>query len=79
VPDLPKATYQVFVRGYGLVDSPKSGHTWQAVESDGGDAPNPRAAAEYYPANYWLSLLKIPDKSEFPIQEQGRDCRQEPG
>src|SRR5689334_25439472 len=23
VPDLPKATYQVFVRGYGLVDSAK--------------------------------------------------------
>ena len=24
VPDLPKATYQVWVRGYGLVDSPKT-------------------------------------------------------
>src|SRR5262245_65072403 len=23
IPDLPKATYQVWVRGYGLVDSPK--------------------------------------------------------
>src|SRR5215510_1853930 len=23
LPDLPKATYQVFVRGYGLVDSPR--------------------------------------------------------
>ena len=23
VPDLPKANYQVFVRGYGLVDSPR--------------------------------------------------------
>src|SRR5438309_10213120 len=23
VPDLPSATYQVFVRGYGLVDSPR--------------------------------------------------------
>jgi len=23
VPDLPPATYQVFVRGYGLVDSPR--------------------------------------------------------
>src|SRR5260370_6097215 len=29
-------------------------------------APNPRAAAEYYPATYWYSLLHIPDKSEFP-------------
>ncbi|HSL71020.1 MAG TPA: hypothetical protein VK864_12310, partial [Longimicrobiales bacterium] len=24
IPDLPKANYQVWVRGYGLVDSPKS-------------------------------------------------------
>src|SRR6185437_1125790 len=29
-------------------------------------APDPRAAAEYYPAGYWLSLLKVPEKSEFP-------------
>ena len=29
-------------------------------------APNPRAAAEYYPAGYWFSLMKVPDKSEFP-------------
>src|SRR6478609_9604249 len=27
MPDLPRATYQVFVRGYGLVDSPKSRST----------------------------------------------------
>ena len=25
------------------------------------------AAAEYYPAIYWYSMLKIPDKSEFPL------------
>ena len=29
-------------------------------------APNPHAAAQYYPAGYWLSLMKVPDKSEFP-------------
>jgi hypothetical protein len=29
-------------------------------------APNPLAAAQYYPAGYWYSLLKVPDKSEFP-------------
>ena len=29
-------------------------------------APNPRAAAEYYPAGYWFSMLEIPAKSEFP-------------
>jgi len=29
-------------------------------------APNPRAAAEYYPAGYWFSMLQIPSKTEFP-------------
>jgi hypothetical protein len=29
-------------------------------------APSPAAAAEYYPAVYWYSLLEIPDKSLFP-------------
>jgi hypothetical protein len=67
IPDLPKASYSVWVRGYGLVDSPKT----QAVPGKVLDlkavvAPNPQAAAHYYPAGYWLSLMKIPDKSEFP-------------
>ena len=29
-------------------------------------APNEAAAAEYYPPVYWLSMAKMPDKSEFP-------------
>ena len=29
-------------------------------------APDPRAAAQYYPAGYWLSLMHVPEKSEFP-------------
>jgi hypothetical protein len=29
-------------------------------------APNPQAAAAIYPAHYWYSLIKVPDKSEFP-------------
>ena len=28
-------------------------------------APNEAAAAQYYPAIYWYSMLKIPDASEF--------------
>src|SRR5262245_31984315 len=67
VPDLPAGTYSLWVRGYGLVDSPK-------VESKPGKivnltatlAPSPRAAAQYYPANYWYSLVKVPPKNEFP-------------
>ena len=29
-------------------------------------APSARAAAEYYPASYWYSLLQIPPASDFP-------------
>ena len=67
LPDLPEATYDVWVRGYGLVDSPKvqvSPGTVQDLTAV--VAPNPGAAAQYYPAGYWLSLIHVPDKSEFP-------------
>jgi hypothetical protein len=67
IPDLPKAGYNVWVRGYGLVDSPKvKGSPGQALSLKGVTAPSPHAAADYYPAGYWFSLLKIPEKSEFP-------------
>jgi hypothetical protein len=67
VPDLPKATYDVWVRGYGLVDSPKTKSVpGKVVNLTAVVAPNPRAAAEYYPAGYWLSLLGVPAKNEFP-------------
>src|SRR5947207_7852935 len=67
IPDLPKATYAVWVRGYGLVDSPRTQATpGKPLNLTAVPAPDPRAAAEYYPAGYWLSLLKVPEKSEFP-------------
>jgi hypothetical protein len=67
VPGLPKANYSVWVRGYGLVDSPKvQAVPGKSLNLRASVAPNPRAAAEYYPASFWYSLLKIPDKSEFP-------------
>jgi hypothetical protein len=66
LPDLPKAKYKVWVRGYGLVDSPKvDGEPGQQLNLRAAPAPNEAAAAQYYPAIYWYSMLKIPDKSEF--------------
>ncbi len=55
------------MRGYGLVDSPK-------VDSEPGKqlnltavkAPNEKAAAEYYPAIYWYSMIKVPAQTQFP-------------
>ena len=60
VPDLPAGTYDVWVRGYGLVDSTKVQSTPGKVLSlTATPAPNEAAAAEYYPAIYWFSLLHI--------------------
>src|SRR6266705_4577019 len=66
IPDLPKAKYKVWVRGYGLVDSAK-------VDSAPGKqrnltavkAPNEAAAAAYYPAIHWYTMMKIPEASMF--------------
>lgn len=67
LPDLPKASYAVWVRGYGLVDSPKIQATpGKILNLAATTAPNPAAAAQYYPASYWYSLLHVPDKSMFP-------------
>src|ERR1700752_2310549 len=57
VPDLPKAKYRVWVRGYGLVDSPK-------VDAEPGKqlslravvAPSAAAGAQHYPPIYWYSM-----------------------
>ena len=67
LPELPKAKYQVWVRGYGLVDSkPVEAAPGNRVDLTATTAPDPKAAAEYYPANYWWSLLKPPPASDFP-------------
>ena len=67
IPDLPAATYEVWVRGYGLADSARV----EAVP--GGElaleavvAATEAEAAKVYPANYWYSLIEPPAPSEFP-------------
>ena len=68
VPDLPKASYNVWVRGYGLVDSPKVRSTPGAsLNLTAVPAPNASAAAQYYPPVYWYSMLGIPAAAEFPV------------
>ncbi len=67
IPDLPKANYSVWVRGYGLVDSPKVRTApGKRLNLRAVAAPSAAAAAEYYPAMYWYSLLTVPERSEFP-------------
>src|ERR1051326_7192464 len=50
LPDLPQANYQVFVRGYGLVDSPRvRSAPGQHLNLTAMPATSAAAAAEYYP------------------------------
>ena len=67
IPDLPSANYQVWVRGYGLVDSEKvNAKPGDALNLKAVLAPNAKAAAQYYPGMYWYSMLEIPKASDFP-------------
>jgi hypothetical protein len=76
VPDLPKAKYEVWVRGYGLADSPKvAAQPGATLNLRAGREATPPEAAEIYPAMYWFSLLHVPAASEFPlgpVQSQGQ-------
>ena len=68
LPELPSASYKVWVRGYGLVDSTpidlKPSATRVTLKATA--AATPQEAAKVYPGDYWLSLLEPPAKSEFP-------------
>ena len=66
LPDLPSANYDIWVRGYGLVDSPRlrSG-PGKTLNLSAVPAPNEATAAQYYPAIHWYSMMKLPAKSDF--------------
>ncbi|MDB5393356.1 MAG: hypothetical protein JWM91_862 [Rhodospirillales bacterium] len=67
LPDLPKAKYKVWVRGYGLVDSdPVNVEPGNKTDLTAKVAPSAKDAAEYYPASFWYSMLHPPAESEFP-------------
>ena len=66
VPDLPKAKYKVWVRGYGLVNSPKvDSEPGKTLNLTAVKASDEKSAAQYYPAIYWYSMMKIPEASQF--------------
>jgi hypothetical protein len=67
IPDLPQANYNVWVRGYGLVDSDKvRSPRGRTLNLKATVAPNALAAAQYYPSNYWYALMQVPAKTDFP-------------
>ena len=72
LPDLPPAMYQVWVRGYGLVDSSRvEASPGQQLNLTAVTAPDSRAAADYYPPKYWLALL---DGAELDVAHVKDGC-----
>lgn len=66
VPDLPKANYDIWVRGYGLVDSDKvKSEPGKTLNLTAKVAPSETDAAKYYPAIYWYAMMKIPGADQF--------------
>ncbi len=66
IPDLPIANYQVWVRGYGLIDSPKMrAKPGQTLDHAATPAPDRKSAAHYYPAIYWYTMMKLPPAKDF--------------
>ena len=64
VPDLPRAAYRVWARGYGILDTPavqaRPGATVALAAHDATSAQ----AAQGYPAVYWYSMLRMPRADE---------------
>ena len=68
LPELPNGTYELWVRGYGLIDSAKVkaklGETALSLKAT--VARTPQEASAVYPGNYWYSLIEPPSTDEFP-------------
>src|SRR5688572_28605013 len=74
VPDLPSATYSVWVRGYGLADSGKvTAKPGSTVDLKATPAPDAATAAQVYPAAYWYAMMKLPADSEVAHLPVGRN------
>lgn len=67
IPELPDATYKVWVRGYGLADSAQvEARPGKTVDIKASPAASAAAAAQLYPGMYWYSMIDIPKPEEFP-------------
>ena len=72
VPDLPEASYRIWVRGYGLVDSePVPGERGELLDLSASVAPDAAAAAQVYPAAYWYSMMGLPTRRRSPSSTVG--------
>jgi hypothetical protein len=75
LPELPAAKYRVWVRGYGLADSPKvSAERGRQLDLSATIAPDAATAAKVYPAAYWYAMMRIPDEAETAKLPGGRNA-----
>ena len=74
IPDLPKAKYSVWVRGYGLADSAKMDATpGRVLNLTAVIANDATTAAKSYPAAYWYAMMKIPEEPQVAKLGGGRN------
>ena len=67
LPALPDTWFDVWARGYGLLDTSKqTARPGTQVVISAGIASSEEDAAQIYPANYWYSLIEVPTVSQFP-------------
>lgn len=65
VPDLPAASYHVWVRGYGLADSKKlTAKPGLRIDHQVAVAASEAEAAVVYPAAYWYAMMNLPTTTE---------------
>jgi len=66
IPQLPKASYEVWARGYGISDTPKvKSAVGKTVNFKAGEA-SAKEDAEKYPGMYWYSMINVPGRDQFP-------------
>ena len=74
IPELPHAKYRVWVRGYGLADSPGADATpGQHLDIATKRAADAATAAKIYPAAYWYAMMEIPDETQTAKLPGGRN------
>src|SRR5207249_5994070 len=67
LPEMPAATYRVWIRGYGLKDSEvRQGKPGDDLTLKAAYPATVQEAAQVYPADYWYSLVEPPPVGEFP-------------
>ena len=74
IPDLPQAKYRVWVRGYGLADSPAvDAALGRPLDLAALVAADAATAAKIYPAAYWYAMMRIPEEAEVANVAGGRN------